>query len=564
MESIFVFDLETTGLDPRKDKIIGCGYTTDGVDIKFDRSYTDPMDIALQASLATEVVAHNAKFDLGFIGAHTLETVFDTMVAEWVLYPDQKKLNLKWLGEKYFGEKNPGYKELLNQYKPKGTKIKDATLDMIPNDIADKYAKKDVELTHRLYKIQKEELKKRGLEELFYGLEMPFIAVLAEMELNGIKLDTKKIEKLRVSAEEKLIKIEADITTMVGEKKVNINSPKQLATYLYDTLKLPRLSENTAYATGENILKRISDKHPIVPLILEHRKTAKLLRTYLSALPSYVSEDGRIHPNFKQVGTGTGRLSCDNPNLQNIPKGESEGGEIREAFVPEDGHVFIIGDYDQMELRMLAHISKDKALIEAFTSGVDIHKLTAQKIFNKAEISDEERRSAKTINFGIIYGQSVNGLAKALDISPKEATKFMYSYACAYPSAWMWRKMQMWGVQKTPIVETIIGRKRDLNAVSGVADRMSLNTPIQGSCADLVKIAMIRCYKALKKAGLKTKIVLQIHDELIFEAPESEKEQALDIIKGCMESINCLNDVVLDCPMKVCIDYAKTWKEKAK
>ena len=558
---VVIFDLETTGLNTLEDKILGCGYKKGAQSIVFDREATKE-NICNTLLKYDEVVAHNAKFDLQMAGNPQIVNIFDTMVAEWLLYPDQKKLSLKYLGEKYFQEKNPTFKELTNQYKPKGMKCSEATFDVIPQEIANKYAKKDIDLTYRLYLILKEKLKTSGMEELFYKLEMPFLKVLLEMEKNGIKLDKKVISSMTTEAENKLEKLKKDIKTYT--KDINIDSPKQLSNFLYEELKLPKLSSNTAYSTSESVLKRILDKHPVVPLLLEYRKLIKFIRTYLYSLPNTVALDGRIHPSFRQVGTGTGRLSCDSPNLQNIPKGEDEGGLIRKAFVPEEGNLFIVGDYDQMELRMLAHISNDQEMINAFNSGVDIHTSTAQTILGKQEITDEERRQAKTVNFGIIYGQTASGLAKALETDYITARNFIYKYACTYSDAWTWRKMQMGAAEKKPVISTILGRKRDLNAVSGIADRLALNTPIQGSCADLVKVAMLRCVKELKKRGLKAKLVLQVHDELVFEVPKDEVEESRDIIQGCMESVNCLNDIQLNCLMKVSLDVRETWLKTEK
>jgi DNA polymerase-1 len=559
----FIFDTETTGLDITNVDLLGCGYCYgEGSAIKFDRTVTKEW-VREQVANASEVIGHNVKYDLQVIGNPPSKNIFDTMVAEWLLYPDQSKLNLKYLGEKYFGEKNPSYKELINQYKPKGMKVKDATLEVVPTEIVDKYAKKDVELTFRLYQLLEQRIKDENLDKLFYGLEMPFLKVLADMEIIGIKIDIGILEEMAKEKQSELDKYKKEVLRLAGED-FNIDSPKQMCKLLYEKLHLPKLSDNTAYATNEAVLKRIVDKHPIITPILEYRKLTKLLRTYLYALPTHVAKDGRVHCSFKQTGTGTGRISCDNPNLQNIPKGGEFGGEIRKAFIPEKGNIFIVGDYDQMELRMLAHVSGDRELIKAFREGQDIHKATAQQILGKDEITDDERRMAKTINFGIVYGMSVNGLAKALDISPKEATQFIYRYACQFSEAWMWRKMQMWNSKKLPTVETILGRKRDLNAVTGIADRMSLNTPIQGSCADLVKIAMIRCTKGLRKYNLQTKLILQVHDELVFEVPEDETDKALEVIKGCMESVNILNDIVLKCPMKVQLDTRQSWFKEEK
>lgn len=416
----------------------------------------------------------------------------------------------------------------------------------------------------------RKELEKAGLDKLYSEMEEPLMRVLAKMERDGVKVDLAQIEDFADSLRRETAALEAEIRELADEPSLNISSPKQVGDVLFDKLKLDpkaKKSGRGSYTTDEATLTAIIDKHPVVGKILEYRAVKKLLSTYIEPFPSYVSNiDGRVHTTFNQALTATGRLSSSAPNLQNIPVRTERGREIRKAFVPgtADG-VIVSADYSQIELRIMAHLSQDKHLVEAFRNGIDIHSATAEKIFGVAheEVTPDQRRVAKTANFGIMYGISSFGLAQRLGISRTEAKKLIDDYFAAFPAIRAFIDDTVAAARENGYVETLFGRRRylpDINSknatVRALAERNAVNAPIQGTAADIIKMAMINVDRKLTEASLKSKMVLQIHDELLFDVPEGETRTLMKVVKDCMENV-----MELSVPLTVECNYGKNWLE---
>ena len=416
----------------------------------------------------------------------------------------------------------------------------------------------------------RKELEKAGLDKLYSEMEEPLMRVLAKMERDGVKVDLAQIEDFADSLRRETAALEAEIRELADEPSLNISSPKQVGDVLFDKLKLDlkaKKSGRGSYTTDEATLTAIIDKHPVVGKILEYRAVKKLLSTYIEPFPSYVSSiDGRVHTTFNQSLTATGRLSSSAPNLQNIPVRTERGREIRKAFVPgtADG-VIVSADYSQIELRIMAHLSQDKHLVEAFRNGIDIHSATAEKIFGVSheEVTPDQRRVAKTANFGIMYGISSFGLAQRLGISRTEAKKLIDDYFAAFPAIRAFIDDTVAAARENGYVETLFGRRRylpDINSknatVRALAERNAVNAPIQGTAADIIKMAMINVDRKLTEASLKSKMVLQIHDELLFDVPEGETQTLMKVVKDCMENV-----MELSVPLTVECNYGKNWLE---
>ena len=414
------------------------------------------------------------------------------------------------------------------------------------------------------YEEYNEKLEKEELLDLYNNIESPLIRVLADMEITGIKVDNSVIEDLKETIKVKLDLIEENIYNMAGEK-FNISSPKQLGEILYDKLGLPKGRGKSATSTAHDILIKFKDKNPIINEILEYRNLSKLYTTYLNTFSDYIHEDGKIHTIYLQTGTRTGRLSSIEPNLQNIPVRSEEGKKIRKSFLPSENSVLLSSDYSQIELRILAHISNSESLKKAFINGEDIHTHVASDIFNCDAISvtPNMRRTAKAVIFGIVYGISGYGLGENLDITPSEAKKYIDKYLELYPEVNDYMKSIVEKTRELGYVRTLFNRKRTIEEIKNtnymirsMGDRMALNTPIQGSAADILKLAMIKLYKLLKEKGYKTKMILQVHDELIFDTPLDELEEIKELVRDTMENI-----YELSVPLKVGIDYGKNWYE---
>lgn len=438
----------------------------------------------------------------------------------------------------------------------------------VPVDLIKEYAVEDADVTFQLKNIFEPRIKHENLENLSKNIEMPLIHVLAEMERSGVKLDQEDLKAITVNLREDIISLEQEIYQLAGVE-FNISSPKQLGDILFIRLKLDdnaRVTKTKQFITNEEILQRLTSKHPIVDKVLEYRGLKKLLTTYVEALPLLVDKrTGRIHTSYNQAVAATGRLSSNNPNLQNIPVKDARGREIRKAFVPEKDHIFLSADYSQIELRLMAHLSKDEAMIADFLSGNDIHTATAAKIFGVdiSNVTREMRSRAKTANFGIIYGISSYGLSERLTIGRKEAKELIDGYFNSYPRVKIYMDESIKKARDVGYVTTMLGRKRYLpdihsrnQVVRGNAERNAINAPIQGSAADIIKIAMINIYNRMKSENYVSKMILQVHDELIFETVVSELEDLKKLVLNEMS-----NAVKLDVPLKVDCGTGRNWFE---
>ena len=502
-------------------------------------------------------VGQNIKYDLEVLANYgvTLKgKMFDTMIAHYVIQPELYH-NMDYLAEIYLKYKTIHIDELIG---PKGKGQKNMR-DLKPEDVYE-YAAEDADVTLKLKNILEKEIEKAGVEHLFYEIEMPLMPVLASMEMNGVCLDTDSLKETSEVLTNRLKDIEEKIYKLAGQE-FNIASPKQVGEILFDKLKIVEKAKKTKtgqYVTNEEVLQGLKHKHEIVGNILEHRGLKKLLGTYIDALPSLVNKrTGRIHTSFNQTITSTGRLSSSDPNLQNIPVRGEDGKEIRKAFIPEAGCLFFSADYSQIELRVMAHLSDDENMIEAFREGYDIHAATAAKIYkeNINEVSRDQRTKAKRANFGIIYGITVFGLAERLDISRDEAKQLIDGYFETFPKVKEYMETAKETARKNGYVETLFKRRRylaDINSrnatVRGFAERNAINAPIQGTAADIIKVAMINIYNRFNQEGIRSKMILQVHDELNFSVYPEEKEKVEKIVLEEMQSAFSMKvPLVADC-----------------
>ena len=510
-------------------------------------------------------VGQNIKYDLEVLANYgvTLKgKMFDTMIAHYVLQPELYH-NMDYLAEIYLKYKTIHIEELIG---PKGKGQKNMR-DLNPQDVYE-YAAEDADITLKLKNILEKELEKAGVEHLFYDIEMPLMPVLASMEMNGVCLDSVSLKETSEVLTNRLKIIENKIYELSGET-FNIASPKQVGEILFDKLKIVEKAKKTKtgqYVTNEEVLQGLKHKHEIVGNILEHRGLKKLLGTYVDALPSLINKrTGRIHTSFNQTIASTGRLSSSDPNLQNIPVRGEEGKEIRKAFIPEPGCLFFSADYSQIELRVMAHLSNDENMIEAFREGYDIHAATAAKIYKEDmnEVSRDQRTKAKRANFGIIYGITIFGLAERLDISRDEAKQLIDGYFETYPKVKEYMETAKETARKNGYVETLFKRRRylaDINSrnatVRGFAERNAINAPIQGTAADIIKVAMINIYNRFNNEGIRSKMILQVHDELNFSVYPDEKEKVEKIVLEEMQGAFSMKvPLVADC------GWGKNWLE---
>jgi DNA polymerase-1 len=458
----------------------------------------------------------------------------------------------------YLGYRKMSFDEVM------GKDIKDFSHVRIED--ATRYSGEDAVMTLRLKEVLEEKIRDEGLERVFYEIEIPLIDVLADMEQYGIKIDVEIMKRLSEEIDKELAEIEKSIYSASGEE-FNINSPKQLQDVLFTKLGLkPVKRTKTGYSTNMDVLEQLANEHPLPRMIIEYRTLSKLKSTYIDALPRMIHpHTGRIHTSFNQTVTATGRLSSSEPNLQNIPIRGEWGTKIREAFIADKGFILLSSDYSQIELRILAHLSNDSNLIKIFTSDGDIHASTASEIFGvpPEDVTPDMRRSAKSVNFGIVYGISPFGLGQQLNISPEEAKGYIERYFKKHKGVKNYIEAQIMRAKKNGYVETITGRKRAIpelrsknKSTKQLGERLAVNTPIQGSAADIIKIAMINISKRIREEGLRTRLILQVHDELLFEVPEDEIEIAEEIIRYEME-----NAVTLRVPLKVDIGKGKNWAE---
>ena len=542
------FDTETTSLDVLDAELVGMSFATaEGeaayVPVPANREEAQKIVDAFRPFFLSEKimkVGQNIKFDLNVLANYGIEIsapMFDTMLAHYILQPEQRH-NMDYLAEIYLGYRTIHIEELIGE--KKGGRQKNMR-DLSPTLIRD-YACEDADITLRLMRPLREELEKNNQLDVFQSIEMPLMPVLAEMERNGVRIDTAALEDTGNAFRTEMEQLEKDIYEMAGHEFL-LTSPRQVGEVLFGEMGLnekARKTKSGQYSTSEEELEKIRHKHPIVDKILQHRGLKKLLSTYIEALPKLINKrTGHIHTSFNQAVTATGRLSSSNPNLQNIPVRGENGREIRKAFIPEEGQIFFSADYSQIELRLMAHLSGDAHLIEAFNNGEDIHAATAARIFKKPleEVSRDERRKAKTANFGIIYGISAFGLAERMEVSRTEAKELIDNYFQTYPGVREYIDNSVSRAKELGYIETLCGRRRylpDINSrnavVRGYAERNAVNAPIQGTAADIIKIAMIRVATRFKAEGIRSKMILQVHDELNFSVLPEELDRVRSIV----------------------------------
>ena len=552
-QSVLSLDTETTSTDPIRAELVGMSFSYAEnqafyVPVPADRSEAQKIVDRFRPVFENREimkVGQNIKYDmlvLANYGVQLQGPLFDTMVAHYVLQPELRH-NMDYLAEIYLNYQTIHIEELIG---PKG-KNQGNMRDLPPASVYE-YACEDADVTLKLKNKLEKELDENNVRKLFEEIEMPLIPVLAYMERNGVRIDTEALKETSRHFTLRMKQIEEEVYQLAGTE-FNIASPKQVGEVLFDRLKIVEKAKKTKtgqYVTSEEVLESLRGKHEVVGKILEHRGLKKLLGTYIDALPQLINpETGRIHTSFNQTVTATGRLSSSNPNLQNIPIRNEDGKEIRKAFIPDDGCIFFSADYSQIELRIMAHLSGDPHMIEAFQKGQDIHAATASKIYKVPleEVTREQRSKAKTANFGIIYGISVFGLAERLNVDRKEAKELIDGYFENYPHVKEYMDESIRIARERGYIETIFKRKRylpDINSrnavVRGYAERNAINAPIQGSAADIIKVAMVRIYQRFLKERIQSKMILQVHDELNFSVLPEEQEKVKQIVIEEMES----------------------------
>jgi len=506
-------------------------------------------------------LAHNSKYDMTVLaecGITVNNLTFDTMVAAYLL--GEKSLSLKALAFSQLKIEMTPITDLI------GSGTKQLSMSQVAIKQAADYACADADMTMQLAELLGAELRKQGLWKLFAEVEMPLVPVLLQMERNGIALDTKLLGDMSHQLGEQLIKLETEIFSYAGHQ-FNINSPQQLGSVLFDELKLPstRRGKNK-YSTEASVLEELSKDYPIAKLILDYRQLSKLKSTYIDALPGLRNaKTGRVHTSFNQTRTTTGRLSSSDPNLQNIPVRGELGRQIRQAFIAPPGSCLLGGDYSQIDLRALAHLSQDPSLINAFQRDEDIHAATAAQLFgvDTSKVTPDMRRLAKTVNFGVIYGMSEYGLEQATELSREEAAKFIAAYFAKYPKVKQYLEATKEQARKIGYVQTILGRRRFIPEINSsnrqlreAAERMAINMPVQGTSADIIKVAMINLCREMEKQHLKSKMLLQVHDELVFEVPQGELETMCQLVPEVMSTA-----LKITVPLKVDIKTGSNWGE---
>ena len=572
-KEIFSLDTETTGTDPIRAELVGMSFSFKEnqafyVPVPANRDEAQKIINKFKSVFENEKtvkVGQNIKYDMLVLSNYGVEIrgrMFDTMIAHYVLQPELHH-GMDYLAEVYLKYETIKIEELIG---PKGKNQKNMR-DLPPSAVY-KYACEDADVTLKLKHILEKELKEQGVEALFEEIEMPLVPVLAYMERNGVRIDTAALKETSLHFTARMQQIEKEVHELAG-MEFNIASPKQVGEVLFDRLKIVEKAKKTKsgqYVTSEDVLESLRGKHEIVGKILEHRGLKKLLSTYIDALPQLINpQTGHIHTSFNQTVTATGRLSSSNPNLQNIPVRNEDGKEIRKAFIPEDGCEFFSADYSQIELRIMAHLSQDPHMIEAFQKGQDIHAATAAKIYKTdlEHVSREQRSKAKTANFGIIYGISTFGLAERLNVERKEAKELIDGYFANYPHVKEYMDESIRVAREKGYIETIFKRKRylpDINSrnavVRGYAERNAINAPIQGSAADIIKVAMIRIYRRFREEGIQSKMILQVHDELNFSVVPAEKEKVQQIVISEMEAA-----YKMKAPLRADYGWGKNWLE---
>lgn len=582
--AIFAFDTETTSADPISAELVGMSFAWQeghGVYVPIAASAAGDLSADFFVLSASEKFSakqilqpiledasrrkcgQNAKYDMLVMtryGVQVRGLVFDTMLVSYLLNPGGRQHNLDALALEYLQFKKIPTGELI------GTGKKQRSMREVPVEKVAVYAAEDADITLRLHNVFAPKLQELELQSLFANVEMPLVHVLAAMEYAGVALDIPYLEKMSGELENDLSRLETQIYALAGEE-FNLNSPQQLGKILFEKLRLPKSRRTkTGYSTDAEVLEFLSRQHELPKILLEYRELAKLKSTYVDALPRLVNpRTGRVHTSYNQAVTATGRLSSSDPNLQNIPIRTDVGRQIRRAFVPLKGWKLLDADYSQIELRIMAHLSKDAALIDAFRRDADIHRDTAARVFNLAsdEVTPERRRRAKEINFGIMYGMGAYGLSQRLQISVEEAQEFIDNYFVQYPGVNAFIAGTIAEAHKKGFVTTLLGRRRyvpeinsDNRRIREFAERIAINTPLQGTAADLIKVAMIHIHQRLLQEKLSARMILQVHDELVFEAPEHELAQLEELVRHEMSAA-----MQLDVPIKVGIGIGDNWLE---
>jgi len=571
----FAFDFETTSEDPMLASLVGVSFSW-----KVGHAYYVPVNKYFDCDTvlgelktifedaSVRKIGQNIKYEyivLANYGIKLAGEFFDTMVASYLLNPSKPNHNLEEISIEYLNHKmTTPIEELIGKGK------KAITMDLVDVDRVCAYCCEDSDVTLRLARILEKEIADKSLDDLFYKVEMPLIEVLASMEITGVSIDSDYLAGMSAEMERKLGRLTKKIYE-IADEEFNINSPKQLSVILFDKLKLPVIKRTkTGISTDEEVLTKLSRSHPLPETLLEYRELAKLKSTYVDALPSLINpRTGKVHTSFNQTVTQTGRLSSSDPNLQNIPIKTEEGARIRKAFVPSGrGNTLISADYSQIELRILAHLSGDRQLIKAFKDGADIHAFTASLVFGVDEkaVTPEMRGMAKTVNFGIVYGMSPYGLSQGLGIDVNKAKEFIDAYFERYPEVKSYLESLIEEARANGFVTTILGRRRYIPEINSsdmrmrqFAERTAVNTPIQGSAADVIKVAMIAIDEKLRRNGLKSRMILQVHDELVFDVVRGEFDEMCAIVKDGMENV-----IKLKVPVEAHIESGKNWLEMTK
>ena len=562
---ILCFDTETTSTEAMTAELVGLSFATEAhkavyIPIPADSARAHHIvDIVrpLYENTDTLKVGQNMKYDimvLAHYGVKVAGVMFDTMIAHYLLHPEMRH-NMDYLAEVYLNYQTIHIEELIG---PKG-KNQRSMRDVPPEQVCD-YAAEDADITLQLKEKLEKELNDEGLQELFHTIEMPLVPVLAQMEMNGARIDTQSLAETSRQFTQRMDEIEQEIYAKAGTT-FNISSPRQVGEVLFERLRITDKAKKTKtgqYVTSEEVLQSLKGRHEVVGLILDYRGYKKLLSTYIDSLPELINpRTGHIHTSYNQAVTATGRLSSSNPNLQNIPIRDENGKEVRKAFIPDEGCLFFSADYSQIELRIMAHLSGDRHMIEAFNTGHDIHAATAAKIFKKPieAITSDERRKAKTANFGIIYGITTFGLAERMQVSRGEAKELIDEYFATYPAVKAYMEQSVQTARQRGYTETLFGRRchlPDINSsnavVRGYAERNAINAPIQGTAADIIKIAMVRIQKQIEARHMKSKMILQVHDELNFSVPPDEKEELQQLVIGEMQGAFTMSvPLIADC-----------------
>lgn len=573
VKKYFVFDTETTNIDVYSAELVGLSFAIKAHEAWYLSMPTEREACQKKLELLRPLfedesimkIGQNLKYDISMLAQYGISVrgpLFDTMLAHYLLEPEQRH-NMDYLAEVYLNYLTIPIEDLIG----KGRMQK--TMREVPVELVKEYAAEDADITLQLYEKLLPLLKENGVEKLFYEIEMPLVPVLSRMEANGVRIDTENLQQISEAFGVEIHKIEEEIYKAAG-MPFNIASPKQLGEVLFEKLRIDEKAKKTKtgqYATGEDVLQKLSHKHPIIQMILDYRSFTKLKSTYLDALPALVNpKDGLIHTSYNQAVTATGRLSSNNPNLQNIPVRTEKGREIRRAFVPRSPeYTLLAADYSQIELRIIAHLSQDPAMVNDFNLGHDIHAATAAKVFHVPmdQVTKEQRSRAKAVNFGIIYGMSAFGLAERMELSRSEAADIIKKYFEEYAGIKEYMNRSIALARERGYAETILGRRRylrDINSsnsvVRGFAERNAINAPIQGSSADMIKIAMIGIHQELERLKMQSKLILQVHDELVFDAHLDE----LDTLKAIVQD-KMVNALPLSVPVLVEMNTGTNWLE---